>query len=124
MDHDVRVLDARMTAHFENVNKRLDDQRTLQMQMHAENQTRFSAIEDKQDFTNGKVISHGEKIRTLFERLRDLARQRGGGAHADGEGEDRHVTLREVGIWVAIVGVTVGATIWFVVTVLHWGPKP
>lgn len=121
MDAEMQVVIARLDG----ITRRMDDAQELSYQRHEENMERFrdlgtdvKAVETEARKTNGRLATVEAEIRGIWQRIKTLGRGAGG------EGEDQHITLRTVGIWVGIIGVTVTATIWFVVTVLHWGPKP
>lgn len=118
---DTQILAAEVRSGFQSIREAMQIDRALNSERHEENREIAKDIQSQVRETNGRVTRHDEQIRTLFERVKERARQIV--AH-DGEGEDRHVTLRDVGIWVAIVGGAVVATVWFLIEVLHWGPKP
>jgi hypothetical protein len=72
MDLEVRVLQAKVEAGFENVGRRLDAQDEQASDRHKENVDRLEAIEQEVRMTNGRVTRHDEQLKTLFERVREL----------------------------------------------------
>lgn len=88
------------TVNFNVILARLDDQREVSAQRHAENVERLRRIEDEVRRTNGRVTRNEEQIKTLFRQDE--------GQQASGE----TVTLSRLKWYAVCVGAGFGGALW------------
>lgn len=112
MDAEMQTVIAEMRAGFNALNHRVtelkDDTRDDAQTMHRENMNRLARIEDQVRLTNGRVSTLESEVRSVWQRIKDIARRRQDG---DDETEASHLTLGDLKWYVVCVGGGFGAAI-------------
>jgi predicted methyltransferase len=101
---------AEMRAGFNALNVRVtelkDDTREDAQQMHRENKDRLVRIEDQCRITNGRVSTLESEVRSVWQRIKEIARRRPDG---DDDTEADHLTLGDLKWYLVCLGAGFGA---------------